>query len=342
MTAPAASVLMLLYNRPQFMRQAIESVLGQTFGDFEFIVMDHASKTPEPFDIAKEYAAKDSRMRVFRADENRGVSAGRNRVLAEAQGEFVATIEDDDWWAADKLEKQIAFLREHPEVGTVDCAYVYVDMKGKPIGQNTGADNQTHPKTCAPSAAIDGRRINGSGQCFRRAALNAVGGWRPWFEYADDDDLFLRMQEKYAAHSFGSPLLYYRIGDNIGANKLAHAYRYAAMYSAHCRRNGEADVIGESPSLESVLVRGAKSGFATRKIVMKMAKKLLQNKSYGMLRAFLAADKSSGGGGAKFFVKLAYWSLVCNRLGFWFHRGKHRQKGQSGGGGIITGTSQEN
>ena len=324
MTAPAASVLMLCYNRPQFMRQAIESVLGQTFGDFEFIVMDHASKTPEPFDIAKEYAAKDSRMRVFRADENRGVSAGRNRVLAEAQGEFVATIEDDDWWAADKLEKQIAFLREHPEVGVVDCAYIFVDGAGKPTGEKIITVSKTHPQTRAVSAAVEGIRINGSGQCYRLAALNAIGGWRPWFAIADDDDLFMRMQEKYASHSLGLPLLYFRIGDNTGSQNLAFVGRYAAMYSAHCRRNGEADIIDESPSLESVLVRGAKSGFAPRKIVMKTAKKLLQNKSYGMLRAFLAADKSSGGGGAKFFVKMVYWSVVCNRLGFWLHRANRR------------------
>ena len=59
MTTPAVSVIMLCYNRAHFMRQAIESVLAQTFGDFEFIVMDNGSKTPEPFNIAAEYAAKD-------------------------------------------------------------------------------------------------------------------------------------------------------------------------------------------------------------------------------------------------------------------------------------------
>ena len=322
-TTPAVSVLMLCYNRPQFMRQAIDSVLGQTFGDFEFIVMDHGSKTPEPFNIAKEYAAKDSRMRVFRVDENRGVSAGRNRALAEAHGEFVATIEDDDWWAADKLEKQIAFLREHPEVGVVDCAYTFVDSAGKSTGETTSANNKTHPQTRAVSAAIEGRIINaGSGQCYRLAALNDIGGWRPWFRIADDDDLFMRMQEKYASHSLGLPLLYFRIGNNTESQHLAFAERYAAMYSAHCRRSGKPDIIDESPSLESVLVRGAKSGFAPRRVMMKTAKKLLQNKSYGMLRAFLAADKSSGGGGAKVFAKMIYWSLVCNRLGFWFHRAK--------------------
>ena len=320
---PAASVLMLLYNRPQFMRQAIESVLGQTFGDFEFIVMDHASKTPEPFNIAQEYAAKDSRMRVFRVDENRGVSAGRNRVFAEARGEFAATIEDDDWWAADKLEKQIALLREHPEVGAVDCVYVFVDMNGKPTGKRMGANNITHPQTRATSAVGD-PLINGSGQCFRRAVLNAVGGWRPWFHNADDVDLFYRMQENCALHSLGAPSLYYRLGDNLGSEKGGYLYKYAAMYSAYCRRNGEADIIDESPSLESVLLRGAESGFAPRKPVMKTAKKLMLLKEYGTLRAFLAADKSSGGGGAKFFVKLAYWSLVCNRLGFWFHRANRR------------------
>ena len=323
---PTVSVLMLLYNRPQFMRQAIESVLGQTFGDFEFIVMDNGSKTPEPFNIAKEYAAKDSRMRVFRVEENAGFAAGFKRVFAEARGEFVTIIADDDWYAADKLEKQTTFMREHPEVGVVDCGFIFTDNSGKPTGPTIAGESKTHPQTRAASAAIEGRLINaGASLCYRRAALNAIGGWRLWFTDADDDDIFLRMQEQYATHSLGLPLVYFRIGDNAGAREIAYPYRYAAMYSAHCRRNGEPDIIDESPSLESVLVRGAKSGFAPRKIVMKTAKKLLQNKSYGMLREYLAADKSSGGGGAKFFAKMVYWSVVCNRLGFWFHRAKQKR-----------------
>lgn len=327
MTAPAVSVIMLCYNRAHFMRQAMESVLSQTFGDFEFIVMDHGSKTPEPFNIASEYAAKDSRMRVFRVEENRGVSAGRNRVLAEAHGEFVATIEDDDWWALDKLEKQTALLRENPEVGAVYTSHHYVNNDGERI-KTYILGGKTHPPTSAPPDKSFHEFFTGSGQLFRRTALNAVGGWRPWFVQADDTDLGYRLQEKFSLHASALPLLYYRLHEgNLSYDKLGNFYSLAALFSARCRRAGQLDIIDASPSLESVLEHAVAAGFMPPKKVRKLAKKLLIAKMYPALRRIIAADKTAGGRErARLFFKLSVWSLIHNRLGFWLCQKQSAQR----------------
>lgn len=321
MTAPAVSVLMLCYNRPRFMRQAIESVLAQTFGDFEFIVMDHASCSKEPLVIAEEYAAKDSRMRVFRVDENRGVSWGRNQLLAEARGEFVATIEDDDWWVLDKLENQVAFLRERPEVGGFYCSLQFVDAEGKNKDDWIMQD-KLYPPQNAPLAPT--YFLIGSGQLFRRAALNAVGGWREWFIKADDCDLIYRLQEKFPLHSSSWKMIYYRIHDNNLTTQTSILYDCAAIMSAHCRREGMADIIEDSQTLELTLERGV-ACLASRPAVFapikKAAKLLLRQKRYSALRRVFAAYKTGGGKRRLYlFVKLLCWSLKYNRLGFWRRR----------------------
>ena len=328
MTPPAVSVLMLCYNRAHFMRQAIESVLAQTFGDFEFVVMDHGSKTPEPLNIAEEYAAKDSRMRVFRVEENLGVSAGRNRLLAEARGEFVATIEDDDWWALNKLDKQTAFMRANPEVGAFYSSWHLVDKEGQVTDFRGVKSAYTQPITCA-TVPHGLATHTGSGQLFRRAALNAIGGWRAWFVQADDIDLVYRLEEKYRLYFSNLPLYYYRKhDDNLSVSGLLSLYDTAAWFSAHYRRSGKPEIIDGISPVETVLLRAA-SGKLPPRMIRKTAKRLLILNRYDILRAFLAADKKAGNGGRlKLFIKLFYWSVVNNRLGFWLQGDNKNDNGQ--------------
>ncbi len=321
MTVPAVSVLMLLYNRPQFMRQAIESVIAQTFSDFEFIVLDHASETPEPFAIAREYAAKDSRMRVLRAEENRGISAGRNRLLAEARGEFAATIEDDDWWAADKLQKQTAFMQAHPDVGMLSCSAVFVDAKGGETGARKILENTVADPVAPGDIKTQNQNFFGSGHIFRSAALAAVGGWRPWFVQADDMDTLYRMEEKHRCAGVSDCLLHYRFhGGNHGAGNAANPsllYQLAADYSARRRRLGLSDPIDRNPELCDVLAEAAQSDLMPPPDARRIFKRLLLCKEYAGARRCFAAREKQFGADWKLRLKLAGWTLLHNRLGFW-------------------------
>ena len=108
--APRVSVLIPCYNAAAFLGQAIESVLAQTYQDFEIIVVDDGSA-----DLVGAYEG----VRCVRK-EHSGISATRNRAVAEAKGEFIAFLDADDLWAPEKLEKQVAYLDSHPQ-----CALVH-------------------------------------------------------------------------------------------------------------------------------------------------------------------------------------------------------------------------
>ena len=96
------SVIMLTYNRENFINRAIESILNQTFQDFEFIIVDNGS-TDKSGQIAEEYAKRDKRIRVIHRERG-NIGAGRNTGLDVAKGNYIAFIDDDDWAEPDFLE----------------------------------------------------------------------------------------------------------------------------------------------------------------------------------------------------------------------------------------------
>lgn len=119
------SVLMLTYNREKLVSRAIESILNQTWRDFEFIIVDNGS-TDGSGEIARGYAAKDSRVRVIRRERG-SIGAGRNTGLDAAKGEYIAFLDDDDWVEPDFLEFLAGLTRDNQAdvgiCGTQDKAF---------------------------------------------------------------------------------------------------------------------------------------------------------------------------------------------------------------------------
>ena len=112
------SVLMPVYNtRPEQLREAMESILSQTFTDFEFLIMNDASTDPQVEEVVKSY--EDERIVYVVNERNLGISGSRNRLLDMAKGEYLAVMDHDDFSLPERLEKQAAFLDAHPEVGIV-------------------------------------------------------------------------------------------------------------------------------------------------------------------------------------------------------------------------------
>lgn len=112
---PLVSVIMPIYNRADLAPRSIESILNQTMKDFEFIIIDDGSNE-ETKKILKDYAKKDSRIRLIHNPQNRGIAYSRQRGLNAAKGTFVAIMDSDDWSVPDRLEKSLAFMSNHPEV----------------------------------------------------------------------------------------------------------------------------------------------------------------------------------------------------------------------------------
>ncbi|MGI0015089.1 MAG: glycosyltransferase family 2 protein, partial [Nitrososphaera sp.] len=120
------SVLIPTYNRPEFLRLAIVSVLNQTFQDFEIIVVDDASWTPGTQSVTEGFA--DKRIKYVRHPVNRGLSAARNSGIRAAVGRYIALLDDDDEWLEEKLARQFSVIESSPlRVGVVYTGCFYID-----------------------------------------------------------------------------------------------------------------------------------------------------------------------------------------------------------------------
>lgn len=112
---PLISVVMPLYNAEKYVGESIESILGQSEGDFELIIVDDAS-TDASFTVAREYAAQDERIVLLRNAVNGGAALTRNRALDAARGEFIAFMDADDLCPAERFARQVGFFRQHPHI----------------------------------------------------------------------------------------------------------------------------------------------------------------------------------------------------------------------------------
>jgi len=186
------SVTMSAYNTEGFIAEAVESILAQSFRDFELIVVDDGS-TDGTLAILESYAARDPRMRVF-SKPNGGISSGRNRALQEARGEWIAVMDADDVCLPQRLERQLAFVEANPDVA-VASAFVYnIDDKGKVIAQYRSPLTER----AVVEAHIRQNRLlsfHHPAVLMRRDVVMAVGGYRSQFDMLEDCDLWNRIAE---------------------------------------------------------------------------------------------------------------------------------------------------
>ncbi|MCO6441875.1 MAG: glycosyltransferase [Nitrococcus mobilis] len=131
-STPTVTVLIPVHNRVGYIRDAIDSVLAQTFADFELLIIDDASS-----DGSAESAAsyRDRRLRLLRNETQLGIPGSRNRGVDEARGEFLAFLDSDDRARPERLACQVAFLRDHPDYAAVGSWIEWMDEAGRPLGQ---------------------------------------------------------------------------------------------------------------------------------------------------------------------------------------------------------------
>ena len=203
---PALRVLMPAYNAERYVGEAVRSILEQTFADFEFVIIDDGS-TDRTGEILAEWAARDSRIRLIRRP-NTGYLHALNEGLALCSGELVARMDADDVALPERFERQIRYLREHPECLAVGCGMLRIDADGDLICEE--------PMPPAHDE-IEERLLKGLGALphpsamIRREAMLAVGGYREAYYGAEDHDLWLRLAERGRLANLPEPLLKCRI-----------------------------------------------------------------------------------------------------------------------------------
>lgn len=117
---PKVSVLTPIYNtNPQHLREMIESILNQTFTDFEFLILNDSPDNTEIENIVLEYAKHDKRVKYFKNDKNMGITPSRNKLVDLSRGEYLAIFDHDDISVPERLAKEVEYLDMHPHVGVV-------------------------------------------------------------------------------------------------------------------------------------------------------------------------------------------------------------------------------
>ncbi len=130
---PKISVLMPVYNTSKYISKTLDSVLAQTFTDFEIITVDDGS-TDNSMEILKSYSVKDSRVKVFQNEGNRGVSYSLNHALRHTSAPLVVRMDSDDIMVKDRLEKQYAYMQQNPDCVVLGGQEIYIDENDEITG----------------------------------------------------------------------------------------------------------------------------------------------------------------------------------------------------------------
>ncbi len=185
-SSPLVSVVMSVYNGEKYLRDAIDSILNQTYENFEFIIINDGS-TDATSKILSEYRQKDNRV-IVHAQENMGLTKSLNKGCNFAKGEFIARMDADDISLPTRIEKQVQYLFGHPEIGLIGT---YVENLGQP-----------ERKLKKPAIPDDDRFLRNylttknsvfthGSVMFRKSIFDKAGGYR--FPFSEDHELWLRM-----------------------------------------------------------------------------------------------------------------------------------------------------
>ncbi len=242
MSLPSLSVIMAAYNSEDYLEAAIESVLAQSFSNFEFIIVDDGSTDSTP-DILQHYAAQDDRIVVI-PQTNQGRPAAANAGLAVSRADVIARIDADDRMLPQRLEKQLAFLEQHPEVTVVSCLAHYINTRGEVIGKNytdllTVADCQRYVAEDRIIFCLH------PGATFRKQPVLEIGGYRREMIYAQDIDLWNRLADhQYYTVVMPEILMQYRIHPEASMTKVKERSDFSGWVIANTRRRrrGEAEL----------------------------------------------------------------------------------------------------
>lgn len=207
-TTPRVSVAMSVHNDAAFLPEAIESILAQSFGDFEFVIVDDGS-TDGSGAIIDDYARRDGRVQAIH-QPNHGLIFSLNRAIATARGELIARMDGDDVALPERFARQVAFLDAHPDHGVVGTSFRNIDGAGR-VSEAGGSYPLDHHGIVAALGRWS--PIVHPSVMMRRDTVIAVGGYRAAYRHCEDFDLWLRLSQHTQLANLPDRLLHYRRSD---------------------------------------------------------------------------------------------------------------------------------
>jgi len=235
---PVVSVVMVICNVERFLREAIESILEQTYRDFEFIIVDFGS-TDKSKAMAAGYTATDDRITLHEIPHC-DVARARNVGCFLAQGRYIAVMDADDVSLPNRLMLEVDFMEKHPEIGLLGGAAEWIDARGKPLW---AIDVPTEDEKIK-AALRTHYPFSHTAVLVRTKAFAHVGGYRSAFSYAEDYDLGLRISDQFQCANLPQIVVKYRIHPNqlsLTKRKQQTLCKLAAQASALSRRIAHID-----------------------------------------------------------------------------------------------------
>jgi hypothetical protein len=212
-------VLLVMHNDEAFVGAAIDSVLAQTFSDFELLIVDDAS-TDRSREVAASY--RDPRVRLLANPTNRGAGASRNAGLAAIASEYVAELDGNDVAVPQRLARQLAYLETHPEVAVVGGQARLIDVAGRRIGTFTRPTTDLGIRWCG----IFQSPVIHSAVMYRRAIVwGELGGYEEQFRFGEDFDLWCRLARTHVIRNLPQTLVAYRSDPGSLTGTPAHPAR---------------------------------------------------------------------------------------------------------------------
>jgi glycosyltransferase involved in cell wall biosynthesis len=241
--APLVSVIMNCYNGEKYLAQAIESVLGQSYTNWEIVFWDNRS-TDRSADIFKAYA--DPRLKYFHAPTHTLLYEARNYALTEGSGELLAFLDVDDWWFPDKLEKQVPLFAD-PQVGIV-CSNYWIAHEVK--NKRWLALKRPAPTGWVLDELLRSYFVGLVTLMVRRSAVASLDyPFDPRYHVLGDTDLVIRLSNRWKLDSAHEPLAVYRIHDNNETAK--HLLRRIDEYKSWLADLQQVDVFRSSAGFQS-------------------------------------------------------------------------------------------
>ena len=228
MANPRVSVIMATWNRGHLIGRGVQSVLDQTFADWELIIAGDGPP-PETESAIRAWIEKDGRIRYVRCPHSGRIAAVSNAGLKAARGEYAAILDDDDWWLdPEKLAKQAAFLDARPEYIACGGGFVFIDGGGREIGRELKPETDGKIRR----VALFANPIVNSAGMFRREAGGFYDETMPQFA---DWDFWLNLGRKGKLYNFPEYFLAYRMWE--GGSSFTHQKENASAAFSIIRRH---------------------------------------------------------------------------------------------------------
>jgi glycosyltransferase involved in cell wall biosynthesis len=204
---PKVSVVLTCFNHLSFLGDALESIQRQTFESFELIIIDDGST-----DGTREFLQTVKCDRLILNDVNLGTYASLNKAISSSSGEYIAILNDDDFWEETKLSDQVELLEARPDVGLVGCDGFFIDASGKQTLENPlGFEFPVFETGTQIDGFVYRNLVIPSGALFRRSLFEELGGFDEAFFGSGDWDLWLRFAMVSSVGCVQKKLLRYRV-----------------------------------------------------------------------------------------------------------------------------------